>query len=67
MKIVFKTKFGTGLFISHADFFKTGMFSVCIMINGRVLTLFRSLHTGELKLTSWDNIWRKTGISLRHQ
>ncbi len=58
------SKFGTTMTFAHHNFFKTGIFSICIMINGRALSFYRSMGDGKLKFEFWENAWRKMNMPI---
>jgi hypothetical protein len=61
----FYTNFGSAKFGNSVGIVLDGLAptSLCLVINGRYFSIYRSTRSGKLKRSSWSNSWRKQNIS----
>ena len=48
----------------YGNYFSLNRRGIHLMINGYMLSLFISLHTGKWKTSCWSNVWRKSKKSV---
>ncbi len=58
------SKFGTSVHYSFRNFFKNGVFSMKIVINGRIVSFYREHDSGKLKFKIYENAWRRTNTPI---